>query len=70
MEYSRQIIEGADARAYLPTPIVPFQRRSAGIKAAIECAGIWIYGEAKRGFIFCRRNACDCGRFLERSFGG
>ena len=69
-EDARQLFQRADAGADLPAPVVPFRRRGAGIEAAIECAGIWSYGEAKRGFIFCRCYACDCGRFLERSFGG
>ena len=70
-EDARQIVERADAGAHLPAPVVPFQRRGAGIEAAIESAGVGIYGEAKRGLIRgCRGNACDGGRFLERSFGG
>ena len=65
-EDPRQLVEGADAHAHLPTPIVPLHRGCSRVETAIESAGIGVYGETKRGAGSCRRYIRDLVRFLER----
>ena len=42
-----QFVQGADAGAHLPAPVIPFRRRGAGIEAAVKGAAVAAHRKAQ-----------------------